>query len=428
MAHLKPQYEVGVPRRSFLGAGLATLAASTMRGDDSSSKRVLLRSSWQTVNIGDIAHTPGMLALMERELGNVEVTLWPSSVGDGVQELLTARFPHLQFAITEEQRRKALEQCDFCLHGSGPGLVGRRELDRWRETGKPYGIGGVTLNDGELRDQHELLTRAEFVFCRDTDSLAAFKQSIDASGIAADEQPLAEFGPDATFVMDLRDDVRAFEYLAENNLAAGEFICAVPRLRWTPYWIEHPERYRDPSIVAERVATNEQFREVDHAKLRTAITAWVRETGKRVLLCPEMTYQIDLLRPLLFEPLPADVKPSVVVRSSYWMPGEAGSIYSKAFAVVSFEMHSPIIAFANGTPAIHLRQPTDTRKGQMWRDVGLGDWIFEIDDTTGDQIADQLLAMHADIDETHNRFQQAKNVVDERTTRMMIVLQAALEA
>ena len=39
------------------------------------------------------------------------------------------------------------------------------------------------------------------------------------------------------------------------------------------------------------------------------------------------------------------------------------------------------MAIANGTPAIVLRQPTDTRKGQMWRNVGLNDWIFKIDDT-----------------------------------------------
>ena len=30
--------------------------------------RILLRSSWQIVNIGDIAHTPGVLALIEKYL------------------------------------------------------------------------------------------------------------------------------------------------------------------------------------------------------------------------------------------------------------------------------------------------------------------------------------------------------------------------
>jgi len=54
---------------------------------------ILLRSSWQTVNIGDIAHTPGMLALLERHRPNAEVTLWPSGVDRGVAEILMKRFP-----------------------------------------------------------------------------------------------------------------------------------------------------------------------------------------------------------------------------------------------------------------------------------------------------------------------------------------------
>ena len=90
------------------------------------------------------------------------------------------------------------------------------------------------------------------------------------------------------------------------------------------------------------------------------------------------------LRPLLYDPLPEDVKPSVAVLDRYWLTAEAASVYARAAAVVSFEMHSPIMAVATGTPAVQLRQPTDTRKGQMWRDVGLDAWLFEIDDSTGE--------------------------------------------
>ena len=41
--------------------------------------RILLRSSWQMVNIGDIAHTPGVLALLEKHIPGAEVTLWASA-------------------------------------------------------------------------------------------------------------------------------------------------------------------------------------------------------------------------------------------------------------------------------------------------------------------------------------------------------------
>jgi hypothetical protein len=81
----------------------------------------------------------------------------------------------------------------------------------------------------------------------------------------------------------------------------------------------------------------------------------------------------------------------VFLGGRYRLTVEAASTYAQAAAVVNIEMHSPIIAVAGDTPTIHVRQPTDTRKGLMWRDVGLGAWLFEIDDTTGEHIAARLL-------------------------------------
>jgi hypothetical protein len=116
---------------------------------------------------------------------------------------------------------------------------------------------------------------------------------------------------------------------------------------------------------------------------------WVRETGNSVLICPEMTYEVGIMDELLINPLPDDVKPFIVKRG-YWLPDEAASIYAKAHTVLSFECHSPIIAAANGTPCFYLRQPEDTIKGQMYYDLGFNDWVFEMDQTTGKQIADRL--------------------------------------
>lgn len=403
-------------RRRFLAASALAAAASRTSPAAWRPRRILLRSSWQTVNIGDIAHTPGMLRLLEQHLPDVEVTLWPSSVSDGVEALLLARFPKLRFARTTAEKREALEQCDFCLHGSGPSLVGAAAIKSWMATGKPYGIGGVTLNDVELRDQKALLAGARFVFCRDTTSLEALK----ASGIAG---PRMEFGPDATFALDLRDDARADAFLRQQALEPGKFACFVPRLRYTPYWKEG--RKMAPEEVAKREAENERHRDPDHAKLRRAIVAWVRETGHKALLCPEMTYAVELLRPLLFDPLPDDVKPKVVARPSYWLTDEAASTYARAAVVVSLEMHSPIIALANGTPAIHLRQPTDTRKGQMWRDVGLGDWLFEVEAANGEQIADRLLSLHRDRDATRATVTRARAFTAERGKVMMDAVAAS---
>jgi hypothetical protein len=164
----------------------------------------------------------------------------------------------------------------------------------------------------------------------------------------------------------------------------------VPRLRYTPY---HKFNANNNGWTAEKIKqveeTNEKYKEIDHAKLREAMIAWVRETGNSVLICPEMTYEVGIMDELLINPLPDDVKPFIVKRG-YWLPDEAASIYAKAHTVLSFECHSPIIAAANGTPCFYLRQPEDTIKGQMYYDLGFNDWVFEMDQTTGKQIADRL--------------------------------------
>ena len=400
-------------RREFMcavsGAGVAAIATSARAQLGArKARRILLRSSWQTVNIGDIAHTPGMLTLLEKHRPEAVVTLWPSSVDRGVEEILRKRFPRLQIAKSGEERERALQECDFFLHGSGPGLVGIKEMIRAREMGKPYGVGGVTLNDAEIKDYREVLAGAKFVFLRDSDSLRALK----ASGIGGAR---LDFGPDATFAVDLRDDRAAAALLKQHGMEPGKFLCAIPRLRWTPYWEIHPERKANP----ERIKVNEEFAEKDHAKLREGISAWVRETKMRVLLTPEMTYAVPLLKTLLYDKLPEEVKPHVSFMDRYWLTPEACSVYAQAAAIVSFENHSPIMGIAAGVPSMLLRQPTDTRKGQMWRDLKMDDWIFEIDNTSGAQIAERIVQVGRDLPAARAKAKEARAFAHELMAGMI---------
>lgn len=384
----RTRYAADLSRRQFVGAAIAmSLVAFMPRLAAMKPKKLVLRSSWQTVNIGDIAHTPGMLALLEKYLPETEVTLWPNKLAPEVEAILAKRFPTVRIANSAEEKATALAQCDFFLHGSGPGLVGVKELQKAKDAGKPYGIGGITLNDSEIKNQRDLLAGARFICLRDTDSLRA----LQASGFSG---PPVTFGPDATFALDIYDDAAADDLLKKHALEPGKFLCVLPRLRWTPYWEIHPESVKPNQ---ERIAVNEQFAEIDHAKLRDGIIAWVRQTGMRVFLVPEMTYAVPLLRPLLFDKLPDDVKPQVTVMERYWYTAEANSVYKRAAAILSCEQHSPIMGIANGTPAVMVRQPTDTRKGQMWRDIGRNDWLFEIDQSTGEQIADCIAKIGKDL-------------------------------
>lgn len=202
------------------------------------------------------------------------------------------------------------------------------------------------------------------------------------------------FAPDATFYLDIQNTERADQFLKEKQLEQKKFFCAIPRLRYTPY-----HKFANAQWSAEKIrqveTTNEKYKEIDHAKLREAMITWVRKTGNKVLVCPGMTYQVEIMDELLIDPLPADVKPFIVKRD-YWLPDEAASVYKKAFPVLSFECHSPIIAAANNTPFFYLRQPEDTIKGQMYYDLNFTPWVFEIDQTEAEQIRETLMSIWRD--------------------------------
>jgi polysaccharide pyruvyl transferase WcaK-like protein len=378
-------------------------------------KTILLVSGWQDVNIGDIAHTPGLLHVLETFMPDSKIILWKRSNGEEVKKLLNKNFPKVKIIygsvdkdknVSNPEVTEAMKQADLMIHGSGPLLVGADNLDSWiKNTGKPFGVFGTTLQSPS--EYHTgILKKASFIFTRETKSIDHLKKA----GI---EGAHVKFAPDATFFLNLRNDEKAAGFLKENGLEDKKFICAVPRLRYTPYHQFNPNRngWSDEKI-RQVEETNEKYKEQDHAKLREAMIAWVRETKNKVLVCPEMTYQVDIMDELLINPLPEDVKPYIVKRG-YWLPDEAASVYAKAHTVLSFECHSPIIAAANGTPMFYLRQPEDTIKGQMYYDLGFNDWTFEIDNTTGKQIADKLREIWMDYPQAKKKLAFSMNKVGE---------------
>ena len=157
-------------------ADLVVFTASDVHAWPSrTAPRVVLRSSWQTVNIGDIAHTPGMLALLEKYFPEAVITLWPSNVDNGVKEMLAARFPKLQFVGPKPDVAKLYAENDFLLHGSGPSLVGEKQVAMWRKQGpKPYGVLGITQGK-PTPETIDILSGAQFVYFRDSVSLETAK-------------------------------------------------------------------------------------------------------------------------------------------------------------------------------------------------------------------------------------------------------------
>ena len=265
--------------------------------------------------------------------------------------------------------QQAIEWSDFLLHGSGPSLVASKDVAAFvKHTGKPFGVYGITHGSFQSRTiDKELLNQAKFVYFRDTPSL----QLAQAEGVNA---PVMGFAPDGAFACDLRNDEKAAAFLRANQLQVGQFLCCIPRLRYTPYW-----KYRDQPVIAERVARNEAMAEHDLAPLRAAITAVVRETKHKVLLCPEDLSQMEVGKQWIYDKLPDEVKRRVVWREQFWLTDEALSVYVRSAGLFGLEMHSPIMCIGNGIPAIVGRFAEQTSKGLMWRDIGLGDWLFDFD-------------------------------------------------
>lgn len=380
-----------IGRRQFVqsiaaAAGLATLGNRGHAAEETAPPtRIVLRSSWQTVNIGDIAHTPGVLALLEKHLPDVEVRLWPSSVGDGVEEILKRRFPNVAIVRGKDEIAKAMQECDFMLHGSGPSLVAAKDVARWREeTGKPYGVFGITV--ASIDDQvRSLLSDARFVYFRDSVSLRLAK----SEGVTC---PIMAMGPDGAFAVDLRDNDKADAFLAANDLTPGKFLCCIPRLRYTPYW-----KIKNQPFNQERHDRNEMMKEHDHAPLRAAIEAVTDQTDYKVLICPEDRSQMAVGKEMLYDQLSEKTKKRVVWREDYWLTDQALSTYIRSAGLFGLEMHSPIMCIGNGIPAIVCRFEEQTSKGYMWRDIGLNDWLFDMDrDEEIERIVPSVLSLVTD--------------------------------
>ena len=129
-----------------------------------------------------------------------------------------------------EAVREAFQEADFFIHGSGPSVVAANYLDAWSaSTRKPFGLFGVTIQD-ITPDLKSTLLKASFIFTRETASIAVLKQH----GIQGE---FVRFAPDATFALEIHDNKRAEKFLADHKLEARKFICAIPRLRLTPYYL-----------------------------------------------------------------------------------------------------------------------------------------------------------------------------------------------
>ena len=147
-------------RRQFLQqSALATLGLLLNQACGKSTQSpptILLVSGWQDVNIGDIAHTPGLLEVLKTFVPEASIVLWKKRVEhSSVEPLILANYPSVkvihgdvneQHQVESPEVMQAFDTADLMIHGSGPGIIGRDNLWAWvKHSGKPFGVFGTTI-------------------------------------------------------------------------------------------------------------------------------------------------------------------------------------------------------------------------------------------------------------------------------------------
>lgn len=316
-------------------------------------------------NIGTAAHGPATLAVLQKHLPGVKLSLWADApLAPELQRMMDRRFPDVKIHTGPDVPETDAE---LFLVGSGASIAGsvRRSIGPWRErTGRPvaaYAIGyGKSIAE---------LTRA-MSFCTFRDRTALSRALADGAAPA-----VTGFAPDAVFDFDAADEAGAAAFLKENGLEPGKFACAIPGQRATSYWI-----YFGGKRDERRETLNARHERSDNAIVCAAIVEAVRRHGLKVLLCAEHRGEMPLIERALLAQLPDDVKAACVPLRAFWSPDLALGVYRRSRCVFGIEMHSQVMAIGSGVPAVVMRHQGFGTKSDMWKDVGLGDWLMDIDE------------------------------------------------
>lgn len=381
---------------------------------------ICLISGWNLYNIGDVAITPGFLRLVQKHFPEARVTLFAASYPAELAAYLKPKFPDLDVMPMEFKPGVALSaafertfaSASLLVLNSGMtlsygyyGLQWENYIPRIlafvkaRALKIPFGIYGHSFDRIEPHADvlySDVLSSAAFVYTRDSASLEMLKKA----GVKCPEMA---FGPDSTFGFDLRDEERARLFLERHNLEPGKYLAFIPRL--------DVNRFRQDG------------QEKNHAEqTREIIVRWVRQARLPVALVPEVQRQIEPAKTMVYDLLPADVRPMVRFQPDYWMPDEAQAVYAKAAVLASAEMHSPILALAAGTPSIHFYFTQAGLKQNMYRDLGIGDWLFDQDKTGPGPIVEALLAAERDRKAARAKVEGAMTIVRRRQMETMAVV------
>lgn len=358
------------------------LLAAVLSGE-ASPQHILVRD-FRTVkdgqvvsfNIGTAAHGPATVAVLRRHLPDAKVTVWADApLAPELRRMMVRRFPDVEILTGPDVPETDAE---LLLVASGSSIADsvKRSIGVWRKTtGRPVAAYAIGFNAG----LGPLTKSLAFCFFRDRTALA---KAEEAGAVPA----VSGFAPDAVFDFDAADDAGAAAFLRERGLEPGRFVCAIPGERFTASW-GFFGRPRD-----EKKAARNAEREVpDNAVVRAAVIEAVRRHGMKALICAEQRSEMPLLRRAVCDLLPDDVRAECVVMEDFWSPDLALGVYRRSRCVFGIEMHSQVMAVGNGVPAVVMRHSGFGTKSDMWKDIGLGAWLMDIDGPCAEDRAAEIV-------------------------------------
>ncbi|MBO5791613.1 MAG: polysaccharide pyruvyl transferase family protein [Lentisphaeria bacterium] len=268
----------------------------------------------------------------------------------------------------------------------------------------PYGIGSQSFDLIEwpmdlLYDK--LFADAEFVYCRDTDSLNYLKQKKFSF-------KTIDFRPDTTVYFNGGDDAWKEEFFAAKELEEGKFMTVALR-------ISAPKpKYHDPtggSVTPERCRHQME-------QMKYLVEEYIKMTGHKVLIAHETRDTLEDARIHLYNILSDEAKASTVYLEEFWTPEQALSVYRATSLLVSVEMHSIIMAIGNGVPFIHAPYVECGRKRQMVRDMELPEFLIDLDDEdSGKQMVDRARMILENRPQIRERLQKVRKRLAELSAK-----------
>ncbi|MCB1224286.1 MAG: polysaccharide pyruvyl transferase family protein [Verrucomicrobiales bacterium] len=295
---------------------------------------------------------------------------------------------------TNPEAARAFTDAGFVLYTSGTtlnfGRMGVRDFRTFtlrysmpllmaRALGIPYGVNAQSFDALDWPSNlifGPLFKDARFVYARDPDSLAYLQQQ----GLLCAR---SGWRPDTTFFFNGFDNAWADAFMKRHALETGRFITVT---------------VRSANQTGPLAGTmTDEREEAIMSRMRRFIEQWVAKTGLPVVLAPEVKSEVQAAHERIFAKLSPEAQKKTIELAEFWTTEQAYSLYQRAQAVVSMEMHSVIMAVSLGTPVLMPQFSENGRKVWMLEELGLGDWIFDIDEPKSPEaVLAAALKIHAD--------------------------------